>query len=339
MKTGQISRLSCAPMMEWTDRHCRYLHRLMSRHARLYTEMVASAALVRGNARHLISFDEAEHPLALQLGGSDPSELAEAAGIAAAEGYDEVNLNVGCPSERVQSGAFGAALMKRPELVAECLAKMRSAVAVPVTVKCRIGVDDQDPAVVLPDFLRLVRDAGVTTVAVHARKAWLQGLSPKQNREIPPLDHELVCVMKDRFPDLRIIANGGIASLEQARVLLDRGMDGVMIGRAAYQSPWRILGTADRDIFGEQPPFSSPADVVRAMCPYIERHVSDGGRLRSVTRHMLGLFAGRAGARRWRRSLSEHAGEDGAGAEVVLESLEAVERSGGDGDTHFGRAA
>ena len=326
-------------MMDWTDRHCRYLHRLMSRRVRLYTEMVTSAALVRGNARHLIAFDDAERPLALQLGGSDPSELAEAARIAAAEGYGEVNLNVGCPSEKVQSGTFGAVLMKRPELVAECLAAMRSAVTVPVTVKCRIGVDDQDPAVVLPDFLKRVRDVGVTTVAVHARKAWLQGLSPKQNREIPPLDHDLVCEMKDRFPDLRIISNGGIASLEQARVLLGRGMDGVMIGRAAYQSPWRILGTADPDIFGEKPPFNSPVEVVHAMCPYIERHLGDGGRLHAVTRHMLGLFAGRVGARRWRRSLSEHVREDGAGVEVVLEALEAVAQSAGDGDMHVGRAA
>ncbi|MXY32632.1 MAG: tRNA dihydrouridine(20/20a) synthase DusA [Boseongicola sp. SB0664_bin_43] len=335
----QHSRLSVAPMMDWTDRHCRYLHRLMSRRARLYTEMVTSAALVRGNARHLIAFDEAERPLALQLGGSGPAELAEAARIAAAEGYDEVNLNVGCPSERVQSGTFGAVLMKRPELVAECLAAMRSAVTIPVTVKCRIGVDDQDPAVALPDFLQRVRDVGVTTVAVHARKAWLQGLNPKQNREIPPLDHDLVCEMKDRFPDLRIISNGGIASLEQARVLLGRGMDGVMIGRAAYQSPWRILGTADLDIFGERPPFLSPVEVVRAMCPYIERHVGDGGRLHAVTRHMLGLFAGRAGARRWRRCLSEHVREDGAGVDVVLEALEAVVQSAEDGDMNVGRAA
>lgn len=339
MDTGQHSRLSIAPMMDWTDRHCRYLHRLMSRRARLYTEMVTSAALVRGNARHLIAFDDAERPLALQLGGSDPSELAEAARIAAAEGYDEVNLNVGCPSEKVQSGTFGAVLMKRPELVADCLAAMRSAVTVPVTVKCRIGVDDQDPAIVLPDFLQRVRDVGVTTVAVHARKAWLQGLSPKQNREIPPLDHDLVCEMKDRFPDLRIISNGGIASLDQARVLLGRGMDGVMIGRAAYQSPWRILGTADPDIFGEKPPFNSPVEVVHAMCPYIERHLGDGGRLHAVTRHMLGLFAGRVGARRWRRSLSEQVREDGAGVEVVLEVLEAVAQSAGDGDMHVGRAA
>ena len=326
-------------MMDWTDRHCRYLHRLMSRRVRLYTEMVTSAALVLGNARHLIAYDESEHPLALQLGGSDPSELAEAARIAADDGYDEVNLNVGCPSERVQSGTFGAVLMKRPDLVAECLEAMRSAVTVPVTVKCRIGVDDQDPAVVLPDFLQRVRDVGVTTVAVHARKAWLQGLSPKENREIPPLDHDLVCAMKDRFPDLQIILNGGIASLDQARALLDRGVDGIMIGRAAYQSPWRILGTADREVFGERSPFLSPAEVVRAMCPYIEHHLDDGGRLHSVTRHMLGLFAGRPGARRWRRILSERVREDGAGVGVVLEALEAVTQSAGDGDMDFGKAA
>ncbi|MDE0696912.1 MAG: tRNA dihydrouridine(20/20a) synthase DusA [Boseongicola sp.] len=339
MKANQHSRLSIAPMMDWTDRHCRYLHRLMSRHVRLYTEMVASAALVRGNARHLIAFDDSEHPLALQLGGSDPSELADAARIAATEGFDEVNLNVGCPSDRVQSGTFGAVLMKNPDLVAECLAAMRSAVTVPVTVKCRIGVDDQDPAVVLPDFLRHVRDAGVTTVAIHARKAWLQGLSPKQNREVPPLDHDLVCAMKDRFPDLRIILNGGIASLDQAHALLGRGVDGIMVGRAAYQSPWRILGMADREIFGKNPPFSSPAEVVRAMCPYIERHLGDGGRLHAVTRHMLGLFAGRTGARRWRRTLSERVRDDGAGVGVVVEALEAVVQSSGDGDVHFGKAA
>ena len=339
METSQQSRLSIAPMMDWTDRHCRYLHRLMSRRVRLYTEMVTSAALVLGNARHLIAYDESEHPLALQLGGSDPSELAEAARIAAGDGYDEVNLNVGCPSERVQSGTFGAVLMKRPDLVAECLEAMRSAVTVPVTVKCRIGVDDQDPAVVLPDFLQRVRDVGVTTVAVHARKAWLQGLSPKENREIPPLDHDLVCATKDRFPDLQIILNGGIASLDQARVLLDRGMYGIMIGRAAYQSPWRILGTADREVFGERSPFLSPAEVVRAMCPYIEHHLDDGGRLHSVTRHMLGLFAGRPGARRWRRILSERVREDGAGVGVVLEALEAVAQSAGEGDMGFGKAA
>ena len=326
-------------MMDWTDRHCRYLHRLMSRRVLLHTEMVTSAALVRGNARHLIAFDDAEHPLALQLGGSDPSELAEAARIAADDGYDEVNLNVGCPSERVQSGTFGAVLMKRPGLVAACLAAMRSAVTMPVTVKCRIGVDEQDPDVVLPDFLQRVRDVGVKTVAIHARKAWLQGLSPKENREVPPLDHDLVCAMKDRFPDLRIILNGGIASLDQAHALLDRGVDGIMVGRAAYQSPWRILGTADPDIFGEKPPFSSPEEVVRAMCPYIERHLGNGGRLHSVTRHMLGLFAGRAGARRWRRTLSERVREDGAGVQVVLDALGAVAQSAGDGDMHLGRAA
>ncbi len=331
--------LSTAPMMDWTDRHCRYLHRLMSRRVRLYTEMMTSAALVRGNARHLIAFDDAEHPLALQLGGSDPSELAEAARIAVAEGYDEVNLNVGCPSDRVQSGAFGAVLMKTPGLVAECLAAMRSAVAVPVTVKCRIGVDDQDPAVVLPDFLQRVRDVGVATVVVHARKAWLKGLSPKENREVPPLDHDLVCAVKERFPDLRIISNGGIASLEQARILLDRGMDGIMIGRAAYQSPWHVLGMADRDVFGEEPPFATPSEVVHAMCPYIERHLGAGGRLHAVTRHMLGLFAGRAGARRWRRILSERARNEGAGVGVVLEALEAVTHSAADEGMHSGRAA
>ena len=334
------SRLAVAPMMACTDRHCRYFHRLMSRHALLFTEMVSASALLHGNAARLLAFDAAEHPVGVQIGGSDPAQLRAAARLAAQAGYDEINFNCGCPSPRVREACFGAVLMTRPDLAASCVGAMiEGAREVPVTVKCRIGVDEQDPGIVLPDFLHRVRDVGVTTVAVHARKAWLQGLSPKENREIPPLDHDLVCSMKDRFPDLRLILNGGIVSLEQARVLLDRGVDGIMVGRAAYQSPWRILGTADRDIFGEKPPFSAPEEVVRAMCPYIERHLGNGGRLHSVTRHMLGLFAGRAGARLWRRTLSERVREDGAGVEVVLDALGAVAQSAGDGDLHLGRAA
>ena len=222
------ARLSVAPMMDWTDRHCRYLHRLMSRQALLYTEMVTAPALVRGDARHLLRFDSAEHPVALQLGGSDPAELALAARMGADEGYDEINLNVGCPSDRVQSGTFGAVLLKTPDLVAECCRAMREAVDIPVTVKCRIGVDDQDPTEVLPDFLSKVRDVGVSRVAVHARKAWLKGLSPKENREVPPLDYDLVIAMKREFPDLHVSINGGVTTLNQAEALLGAGLDGVL---------------------------------------------------------------------------------------------------------------
>ena len=319
---ANAAQLSTAPMMDWTDRHCRYLHRLVSRKALLYTEMVAAPALVQGGALHLLRFDPAEHPVALQLGGSDPDELAGAARLGAAQGYDEINLNVGCPSDRVQSGTFGAVLMKTPELVADCLRAMIEAVDVPVTVKCRIGVDDQDPEAVLPDFLTRVRDAGVTRVIIHARKAWLRGLSPKENREVPPLDYPLVYRMAQVFPDLSISINGGVASLEDALHHLDAGVDGVMIGRAAYQKPWTILGEADRRIWGEAPPFERPEDVVEAMLPYIQRHCESGGRLHAVTRHMLGLFAGRPGARAWRRALSEGAHAPGADGTIVVAALE-----------------
>ena len=319
---ANAAQLSIAPMMDWTDRHCRYLHRLVSRKALLYTEMVTAPALVQGGALHLLRFDPAEHPVALQLGGSDPDELAGAARLGAAQGYDEINLNVGCPSDRVQSGTFGAVLMKTPELVADCLRAMIEAVDVPVTVKCRIGVDDQDPEAVLPDFLTRVRDAGVTRVIIHARKAWLQGLSPKENREVPPLDYPLVYRMAQAFPDLSISINGGVASLEDALQHLDAGVDGVMIGRAAYQKPWTILGEADRRIWGEAPPFARPEDVVEAMLPYIQRHCESGGRLHAVTRHMLGLFAGRPGARAWRRALSEGAHAPGADGAIVVAALE-----------------
>ena len=312
--------------MDWTDRHCRYLHRLMSREALLYTEMVTAPALVRGGARHLLAFDAAEHPVALQLGGSDPSELAEAARMGAEEGYDEINLNVGCPSDRVQSGTFGAVLMKSPDLVADCCAAMGAAVDVPVTVKCRIGVDDQTPEECLPDFLTKVSDAGVRRVAIHARKAWLQGLSPKENRDIPPLDYALVSEMKATFPDLHISLNGGVQTLDEAKEHLAAPMDGVMIGRAAYQRPWDMLGAADTEIFGQQAPFDDPADVVRAMLPYIGAHLRSGGRLHNVTRHMLGLFSGRPGARIWRQMLSQGATQPGAGEDLLVEALNEVER-------------
>ncbi|MGP1358830.1 tRNA dihydrouridine(20/20a) synthase DusA [Roseicyclus sp.] len=318
------ARLSVAPMMDWTDRHCRFLHRLMSRRALLYTEMVTAAAVVRGERERLLAYDPAEHPVALQLGGSDPAELAEATRIAAGYGYDEINLNVGCPSDRVQSGCFGAVLMERPGLVADCVAAMIAASPVEVTVKCRIGVDDQVPEAVLPAFLRTVSEAGVRRFAIHARKAWLQGLSPKENRDIPPLDYPLVHAMKREFPALHLSINGGIASLEEARAHLDAGMDGVMIGRAAYHMPAEILGRAYAEIFGDAGAGRSAEDVVLAMLPYIEAHLAAGGRLHQVTRHMLGLFAGRPGARGWKRVLSEGAHRDGAGVGLVLDALAQV---------------
>ncbi len=311
-------------MMDWTDRHCRYFHRLMSRHALLYTEMVTAPAVIHGDRDRLLGFDAAEHPVALQLGGSDPAELAEATRIAAAYGYDEINLNVGCPSDRVQSGCFGAVLMERPVLVADCVAAMIAASPVEVTVKCRIGVDDQIPEGVLPHFLETVSAAGVTRFAIHARKAWLQGLSPKENRDIPPLDYPLVHAMKRAFPHLHLSINGGITTLDQAQVHLDAGMDGVMIGRAAYHTPADILLTADRDIFGDPTRPRTAEQVAVDMLPYIEAHLSAGGRLHQITRHMLGLFAGRPGARGWKRYLSENAHRDGAGPKVVEQALAQV---------------
>ena len=318
------SRLSVAPMMDWTDRHCRYLHRLLTREALLYTEMVTAPALVRGGAVHLLDHAPEEHPVALQLGGSDPDELAQAARMGAGAGYDEINLNVGCPSDRVQSGTFGAVLMKQPDLVAECCAAMIGAVEVPVTVKCRIGVDDQDPEEVLPAFLETVSAAGVSRFAIHARKAWLQGLSPKENRDIPPLDYDLVLRMKAAFPHLHLSINGGIATLDEAEAFLAAGMDGVMLGRAAYHDPAGVLASADRRIFGQDRPDTRPEDAVRAMLPYIETHLARGGRLNQVTRHMMGLFHGRPGARGWRRLLSEQANAPGAGPEVVEAALAQV---------------
>ena len=311
-------------MMDWTDRHCRYFHRLMSARALLYTEMVTAPAVLHGDRDRLLGFDPAEHPVALQLGGSDPAELAEATRIAAGYGYDEINLNVGCPSDRVQSGCFGAILMERPALVADCVAAMIAASPVPVTVKCRIGVDDQTPEEVLPQFLETVSAAGVTRFAIHARKAWLQGLSPKENRDIPPLDYPLVHAMKRQFPHLHLSINGGITSLDQARAQLDAGMDGVMIGRAAYHTPADILLAADRDIFGAATPPRSAEQVALLMLPYIEAHLARGGRLHQITRHMLGLFAGRPGTRGWKRRLSEESHRDGAGPEVVERALTEV---------------
>ena len=314
------ARLSVAPMMDWTDPACRGFHRLLSRRALLYTEMVTAPAVIHGDRARLLDFDAAQHPLALQLGGSEPAQLAEATRIGADWGYDEINLNVGCPSDRVQSGCFGAVLMTRPELVAECVSAMIAASPVEVTVKCRIGVDEQDPEAVLPDFLRRMREAGIRRIAIHARKAWLQGLSPRENREIPPLDYPLVHRMKAEFPDLHLSVNGGIASLDQVREHLG-AMDGVMVGRAAYHQPWDILGEADR-LWGETPPFADPVEAAGAMRPRIAAHLAQGGRLHQITRHMLGLFHGRPGARGWRRQLSEGASRatDSASALAVYDA-------------------
>jgi len=312
-------------MMDWTDRHCRYLHRQLSGRALLYTEMVTAPALVRGGALHLLDRAPEEHPVALQLGGSDPKELAQAARLGFEAGYDEINLNVGCPSDRVQSGTFGAVLMKSPGLVAECCAAMIAAQPVEVTVKCRIGVDDQEPRDVLPEFLARVASAGVGRFSIHARKAWLQGLSPKENRDIPPLDYELVQQMRGLFPSLHLSVNGGVTTLDQVEAFLEAGLDGVMIGRAAYHQPVDVLAAADRRIFGGTGPDATAEGAVRAMLPYIEAHVTAGGRLNQITRHMLGLFAGRPGARAWRRMLSEGAHRPAAGPALLEHALAEIE--------------
>ncbi len=313
-------------MMDWTDRHCRAFHRAISRNVLLYTEMVTAPAVLHGDLVRLLGFDAAEHPIALQLGGSDPGELAAAARIGAEFGYDEINLNCGCPSDRVQSGCFGAVLMERPALVADCVAAMMAAQPREVTVKCRIGVDDQNPEEALPRFLETVAAAGVTRFIIHARKAWLQGLSPKENRDIPPLDHDLVVRMKRAFPHLHIVINGGITTLDQAEQMLGRGLDGVMIGRAAYHEPWDLLADADRRIFGG-PTGPDPWQVADRMRPYIAAHLAQGGRLHQVTRHMLGLFHGRPGARLWRRALSEGVASPGAGLATLDAALAEVSRS------------
>lgn len=289
--------------MDWTDSHCRRFHRTLSRRPLLYTEMVTAAAVVHGNRARLLDFDAVERPLALQLGGSEPELLAAAVRAARDWAHDEINLNIGCPSDRVQSGCFGAVLMRDPGLVHDCLAAMVAESPVEVTVKCRIGVDEQEPQDVLPAFLETVQRAGIRRVTIHARKAWLQGLSPRENREVPPLDYPLVHRMKALFPELHLSINGGIGTLAEAETQL-RSMDGVMIGRAAYHQPWSILGEADR-LWGEAPAFAAPVDAARAMRPRIAAHLAAGGRLHQITRHMLGLFHGRPGARIWKRILSE----------------------------------
>ncbi|VIO72675.1 tRNA-dihydrouridine(20/20a) synthase [Bradyrhizobium ivorense] len=310
-------------MLDWTDRHCRFFHRLMSRRARLYTEMLTTGAVIHGDRARLLAFDASEHPLALQLGGSDPHDLATAAVIGEDFGYDEINLNVGCPSDRVQNGRFGACLMAEPALVAEGVAAMKRAVKIPVTVKCRIGIDDQDPEAALDVLARGVIAAGADTLVVHARKAWLNGLSPKENRDIPPLDYDRVYRLKAALPDVPIIINGGILSLAEAKRHLAH-VDGVMLGRAAYQEPWRLL-TVDSELFGEAAPHATMKDVFAAMLPYIERQLAQGTRLHAITRHFVGAFHGVPGARAFRRHLAENGVRPGAGAEVLRDAIALVD--------------
>jgi tRNA-dihydrouridine synthase A len=317
-------KFAVAPMMDWTDRHCRFFHRILTRRARLYTEMVTADAVVFGPRERLLGFDAFEHPLALQLGGADPVRLAQAARIGADFGYDEINLNCGCPSDRVQSGRFGACLMREPALVGDCVAAMANAVAIPVTVKCRIGVDAQEPREALFALAGSVKAAGAAAIIVHARKAWLEGLSPKDNRDVPPLDYPLVRELKKAHPDLPLAINGGVADLNAAREHL-RHVDGVMLGRAAYQSPELLLGV-DPLLFGVAPPVADGFAAIEAYIPYIERALAGGGRLHDMTRHMLGLFAGRPGARAWRQKLAMLAPARGAGVEVLRDAIGQVAR-------------
>lgn len=318
--------ISVAPMMEWTDRFDRYFLRQISRHALLYTEMVHAEAVLRGDRDYLLRFDPSEHPVALQLGGCDPASLAEAARIGADYGYDAINLNVGCPSDRVQSGQFGACLMANPGLVARCVTAMQKAAPhVPVTVKSRIGIDDQNPHEVLPAFLATLARAGCTHFVIHARKAWLKGLNPKQNREVPPLDYPLVYAMKQEFPALHITINGGVGTLAEAKEHLQH-VDGVMIGRAAYRNPY-LLATVDREFYGSAAPVPGRGDIVTALAPWVTAQCADGVPLHRITRHMLGLFQGQPGARAWRRYLSEHAHRPDAGADVMVAGLEQVSQA------------
>lgn len=312
-------RISVAPMMDYTDRHCRYLLRLVSPGALLYTEMVTAQALAHGDVDRLLGFDPSEHPVALQLGGSDPQLLARAAQLGAERGYDEINLNVGCPSDRVQSGNFGACLMAEPQLVADCVRAMREVVRVPVTVKCRIGIDELDDYGFLQHFVMIVRGAGVETFIVHARKAFLQGLSPKENREVPPLRHEVPWRLKQEHPDLTVVLNGGIKSIAQVREWLPR-FDGVMLGRQAYHEPYLLAQLHGEFIDTDWTP-PAREDIVESYAVYVERMLVEGHRLPSLLRHLHGLYAGCPGARSWRRFLGEQAGRPGAGAELLRSSL------------------
>ncbi|MDB5513417.1 MAG: tRNA dihydrouridine(20/20a) synthase DusA [Tardiphaga sp.] len=315
-------RFSVAPLMDWTDRHCRVFHRLMTRRARLYSEMLTTGAIIHGDQQRLLGFDASEHPVALQLGGSNPQDLATCARIGEDFGYDEVNLNVGCPSDRVKDGRFGACLMAEPELVAEGVGAMKHAAKIPVTVKCRIGIDDQDPEIALDTLARAVVAAGADALIVHARKAWLNGLSPKENRDIPPLDYERVYRLKAAIPNVPVIINGGITSIAQARAHLSH-VDGVMLGRAAYQEPWRLL-EVDSALFGEPAPHGTMKHVFEAMMPYIEDQLARGTRLHSITRHFVGAFHGVPGARAFRRHLAENGVKAGAGVNVLRDAIALV---------------
>ena len=315
-------RFSIAPMMEWTDRHCRFFHRLLTRRALLYTEMITTGAVLHGDRARLLAFDRAEHPVALQLGGSDPRQLAQCARIAADLGYDEVNLNVGCPSDRVQEGRFGACLMAEPALVGDCVAAMTGSVKIPVTVKCRIGIDEQDPEEALERLTHAVEQAGVAALIVHARKAWLAGLSPRENRDVPPLDYARVYRLKAAHRGLAVVINGGVLDLDQVRAHLAH-LDGVMMGRAAYQEPWRLL-EVDPLLFGEPARFASPREAAEALIPYLERELARGTRLHAVTRHVLGLFRGVPGARAFRRHLATEGVKPGADAHTFRAALALV---------------
>lgn len=314
--------LSVAPMLDWTDRHFRYFARLLTRHTWLYSEMVTTGALIHGESERFLRHDPAERPVALQLGGSDPAELAHCARLGADFGYDEINLNVGCPSDRVQNGRFGACLMAEPELVADCVAAMKGAVSVPVTVKTRIGIDHRDSYEDLTAFVARVREAGCDLLILHARKAWLSGLSPKENREIPPLRHDVALRLKQDFPTLPLVLNGGITTLAEVRHWC-KPLDGVMIGREAYQNPW-LLATADQELFGVTDPPPTRRQILERFSPYVEQCLSEGVPLNSISRHLLGLFNGCAGARRWRRFLSEHAPARGADIKVLQQAAALV---------------
>lgn len=309
-------KFAIAPMMDWTDRHCRFFHRVLTKNALLYTEMVVADAILHGDQQRLLGYNQEEHPVALQLGGANPEKLAKAAVIGAGFGYDEINLNVGCPSDRVQSGTFGACLMKTPELVAECVAAMKAVVDIPVTVKCRIGVDEQDPEEALDTIADAVFAVGADALWVHARKAWLEGLSPKENRDIPPLDYDRVYRLKQRFADRFIGINGGIRTVDDTLIHLSRGLDGVMLGRAAYQEPG-LLADVDAKIYGSDDQTVEWASVIDIMAEYAVSHIAAGGRLAHITRHMTGLFHGLPGARRWRQILSTEATKQGAGLDIL----------------------
>jgi tRNA-dihydrouridine synthase A len=318
-------------MMDWTDRHCRYFHRLLTRRALLYTEMLTTGAVLHGDRARLLRFDPSEHPVAVQLGGCDPDALAASARICADEGFDEINLNVVCPSDRVQSGRFGACLMAEPALVGECVAAMKAAVTVPVTVKCRIGIDDQDPEEALDALADAAVAAGVDRLIVHARKAWLRGLSPRENRDVPPLDYARVYRLKQRIPALAVVINGGVATLAEAGMHVAR-LDGVMMGRAAYQEPWRLLDV-DPGLFGVPPPVSSAREAAEALIPYVERETAAGTRASAILRHVVGLFHRVPGARAFRRHLSVAAVKPGAGAEVLREALGMIAGDGASTET------